>query len=195
MEILRSPNSKRAGGAALLGLALLLGAAGCGESAAEVPQTSVGGATILEVPQTALVAPGQTVILKPAADAATRDRLVHDIALTNHIYPHGMADKDAPTVGAMPVRLNAQVTLHGRNPHLDDDLACDVVNLDLSSFPVQTQVRIGALALSKNANSEAMVAWPAAPGGAPSDEAFLCFPVNDAPSDDGVVLALTSAAQ
>lgn len=195
MEILRSPNSKRAGGAAMLGLALLLGPAACGESAAEVPQTAVEAATILDVPQSTLVAPGQIVLLKPAADAATRYQLVSSIPLTDHIYPHGMTDKNAPTVGTMPVRLNAQVTLHGRSPHLDDDVACDVVNLNLSQFPDKTQARIGALALSKNTSSEAMVAWPNAADGTPNNEAFLCFPVHDAPSDDGVVLALTSASR
>jgi hypothetical protein len=193
MEILRSPKSKAAGGAALIGLSFLLG--GCSESPAQIQQTAVEAATILQVPETARVHPGQTVILGPAKDEATRSRLVASLPLTKHIYPHGMTDSDAPSVGTMPVRLNAQVTLHGRTPNFDDDLGCDVVNLNLNRFPDKSQVYIGALALSENDKSHAMVAWPAGADGTPGNEAFLCFPVDDAPSDNGVVLVLGNTPQ
>lgn len=192
MEILRSPRSKAAAGAAFMGLVLL---SGCAESTAQVPQTAVDRGVILQVPETELVHPGQTVILGPAKDEATRSRLVTSIPLTKHIYPHGMGDKNAPAVGGMPVRLNAQVTLHGRSPNFDDDLGCDVVNLNLEQFPDKSKVYIGALALSENDKSHAMIAWPNTPNGAPGNEAYLCFPVNDAPSDNGVVLVLSDTPQ
>jgi hypothetical protein len=193
MEILRSRRSQAAGGAVLIGATLLLGA--CSESAATVPQTAVVAPTILQVPETELIHPGETKILLPAKDATTRSQLKNGIKLVDHIYPHGMTDEDAPTVGAMPVRLNAQVTLHGRSPNLDDDLACDVVNLNLNSFPDKSHVYVGALALSDNDKARAMVAWPSSSGGEPSNELFLCFPVDDAPSDQGVVLVASDVPQ
>ncbi|HSX05730.1 MAG TPA: hypothetical protein VLF69_04640 [Candidatus Saccharimonadales bacterium] len=194
MEILRKLESKAIGIAAACGLGVLA-LAGCGESKATTPATAVTASTILGVPETVDVHPGQTVVLSPAHDSQMRDALVNGLPLVSHIYPHGMTDRNAPVLGSEPVRLNAQVTMDGRYPQFDDDLACDVVNLDLGQFPNRSKVYIGALALSENDQAQAMVAWPNGADGQVANVLYLCFPDSNAPSDDGVVLVASDQSR
>ena len=193
-EKLGNMNKRRASS-----LVMLLGAgtaalAGCSvESPAVVPQTVVTAEGVAHLPQARMVAPGQAVVLMPLQDDTERHALMNAMPLVDHIYPHGMVDDDAPTISGMPARIRANVNLSGRSPALNNDLACDTLNVDTQGMQGKARVRIAALALSGNPDRRAIVAWPETADGQPGNTVELCSPQDDEP-DDGVVLAVVSAS-
>lgn len=164
-------------------VSLATGAA-CGEFAI-VPDTDITVGEILDNPNTVRICPGGSEIVSPETDDEVIEHLSLKIGRVDFQHPRGIRDTGAPTLGAMPMRLDANVDLNGEGK-LDNDLAGDTVNIDLERFSDKTAVCLGALALGAGENDKVLISWPKQ-NGEPGSTFYVSMHQGSEP-EGGVVL-------
>lgn len=159
MERLRNRNILRATACAL---ALGFTSVGCADD--EPAQMHPGIATeadVRNIGQVTAIKPGEsrfTTVVE--SDAPGVPELLEDLEETDFQYPVGWQDEEAPTIGSKPVRVDAHVALSGsKSNNIDNDIACDTINIDPSSLKDGSY--IAAIAIS-DGKDPVQVNWPLA---------------------------------
>lgn len=175
---------------ALICTGLAFGLSGCGDgSPAPRPETTLVEDDIFDAGRTQVISQGGSEFVTPETDPTALARIIDGLKLIDHQYPRGFQDADAVEISRTPVRIDAHVALSGESPELNNDLACDVVNVSTSGFDDVSKVYMGALALSEQQEDRILVSWPKQNGEA-GKSAIVCFDDGAEPRD-GVVLFLS----
>lgn len=182
----------RHGGLRVLAAALAIGlfATGCAETGPAEMHT--GNTTEEDVralgPLTA-VHPGEskfTQVVK--SDSKGVQAIIDDLKITDYQYPVGWEDEDAPTIGPKPVRVDGHVALSGaKSNYLDNDIACDTVNIDPSA--ITSDSYIAGIAIS-DSDDPVLINWPKDENGTPAETATVCFAEDNEP-EYGAVLFMS----
>lgn len=173
----------------LLGAALtgsVLAVSGCSpEKQAAIPRTDVEVEDLYNHSGLQRIKPGDIELFE--AKETTESRLVDDIDMVDHQYPHGFTDDKAPVISTTPVRVEMHVTMHGKGSNiLDNDLACDTFSVDTDRLDMNN-IYIGALALSDSSGDQVMVTWPDKANGEIGENIYVCT-AEEAEPAHGVVL-------
>ncbi len=172
---------------ALLASTLATTFSGCTEAAPKpAPETLMVAEDVFKAAGTVALGPGDSIIINPETNPDVRNEFKAAIPLTVNERSRGFDDKTAPLVGSKPIRVFTDVYTTG-DGHLNNDLACETVNIDLSRFTDTTGVLIGVLALGSSADNLVSVSWPRV-GEDPAGFLQLCFADGKEPKD-GVVIA------
>jgi outer membrane murein-binding lipoprotein Lpp len=190
MEKIKSPNRLLKTTLPVAALVAALALAGCAtEQVAGTPKTNSTAEDILELGGAVTIHPGDSALVTPVIDDAKINRITNRIDEIDHQYPHGLYDDKAPTISNMPIRVDTFVALSGKSPQLDNDLACDTLNIDTHAVETGAQ-HLTAIALSDSADDQVLVSWPKES----PDRAFVCFPEGNELTD-GLVLVLDDIAR
>lgn len=173
---------------ALLASTLATTFSGCGENTPQppVPETRMVADEVFMAAGTIVIGPGSSVIVNAETNPEIRKAFSDAIPLRINEKSRGFEDKTAPVVGEKPIRVytNAYASNDG---HINNDLACETVNIDLSRFTDIARVYIGVLALGASSNNMVEVNWPRV-GEDAASFLQLCFADGKEPRD-GVVIA------
>lgn len=157
-------------------------AAACSPEQAPQPETELSATELLNASFVETLRPGDTVLAVPSTDQTANDELATQIELIDFQYPGSFEDSRAPVLSEAPVRVDAHIALHGKDPRLSNDLACDTITLDLDRFTDRHDVYLGVLALSDSTDDTVLVSWPEN-----TEQLYVCFDDGHEPSD-GVIL-------
>ena len=166
-------------------LVAALALTGCAsEQVAGTPKTSLSAENLLNRGDSVHIRPGDSALITPITDEIVIKNITDKILEVDHQYPHGFIDDKAPTISRTPLRIDANEALSGKSPVLENDLACDTVNVDLTGSETGSAY-ITAFAMSDSPDDTVLVSWPVET----PDRVYVCFADNNELTD-GLVMVL-----
>lgn len=166
-----------------LGVTFAVGMTGCGETGpAPRPLSSLEHGNVYSTGEVTRIELGGVAFLGVIdEDSAAAKNIRAQSELVSHQYSHGSRDTNAPVINENPIRVSASVSQGGEGPTLNNDGACDALQIQ------GTPKYIVGLALGGEPKG-VMISWPEEE----PDTLYVCPFQEMAPHKlDGVVLFAT----